>query len=1321
MRPFVLFTVILVLSAATALAASSPRPPDDPLRRARLPYLAPAPDTVDPLHDPLLPQARLPWSRLVYQSLRDGNWEIYHSYDDGTGAVRLTNDGRADIHPRLNRGGTRIASAASGGGDYDLFVMNADGSGATPLTTNDTDDVAPTWSPDGSQLAFQAYRDGQPEIYRMNADGTGAVRLTQNAAYDGYPGWSPDGSKLVFTSNRTGGYRIHVMNVDGSAVTRLSSQPGSTYPAWSPDGRQIAYSADGDGDGWLEAWVMNADGTGQHVIYDPSGTRDAWVSGWSPNGKYVTLTDITFVYFSGSWYWTTAYGRAVNAGDPLEVIALSSDNTLWNPDWQTLDTAKPVSSIAPLPAQSPYPIPVSWSGSDSGGSGVMSYDVQVMVNNSGTWQDWLVGVTQTSAGYAGSPGTTYAFRARARDHSQNVEAWPNSAEAVTTIEALAPQTAVSPLPAFSRADDSLTVRWGGFDPGGTGIQSYDVQYRIGSGSWQNWLMGIDATGGELRPSGAAAGDTVYFRSRAADYAGNQEPWPPDNGDTGTTLYTWGIGGVGYDNAGTPISGVAAFITQGTFASQADTPDGQYAAYSILNGNPYAVAWSRAGMGSLPATPYAAGADARQNVYLPPADDIWTNGNFESGNGRLSAAAPIVTNTLAHTGDYALLLGAVDGFFAPPQQLSNTPEFAEYPEAAFDDAGNLHVVWQEGMGVDADIFYTYRSPAGVWSAPVNISPDPTSRYHEPRLLVRGDVVHVTFRGFTGTSPFNDDLYYTYRASNGTWSTPYRVNGSIDSGAYQFTVSANGDAHFLWRHNDYWILYYTRRASSGVWDPPYELTPSPNGDGPVDWPNLVADANSNVYLVWNYHSVYSGGWARIEFASRSAAGTWTRYAPVVSSSADEFSLLKLLIDDDNRLHLLWHDEIPPAGAPDENILYYATYSNGGWSSPLRLGAPLVAFEGSVELESDAAGELHLLFQDVSSAGASSIVYRKRLANGAWQPATTLYSPAGAFVNVSEPALAVANGHVYAAWNATNGDLSQIMLTQKSGSESWRAPVLLAPTLAESRRARLRLDANGRLHVIWHDGHVGYSDADTKVYYTTETLAAAADEVLYSQAVTLPVTMTRAVVSYLYRLTNASPTNGMGLFVDVTDTGGTTTLAVHTADRPDWTHSWADVGAWAGQQVTVTFRLHQAAGQPLVQANLDDVSLGSAPADAWLAVANNAAAPGETAVFTLRYGNRGAAVAANTRLTMTLPAEIQFSGASIPPLTTHPLVWDLGALPGHSGPYTLVVSGTVSAAAPLWQTAVTPVAITADAELEFLNNVADVQTYFGRLLYLPVVMRR
>lgn len=95
------------------------------------------------------------------------------------------------------------------------------------------------------------------------------------------------------------------------------------------------------------------------------------------------------------------------------------------------DTTAPESRVNALPATVPADFTVSWSGTDTGGSGIVRYDILYSVDN-GAFNPWLQETPATSALFRGEPGRRYAFLSVATDKSGNRE--PNSgvADAFTT-------------------------------------------------------------------------------------------------------------------------------------------------------------------------------------------------------------------------------------------------------------------------------------------------------------------------------------------------------------------------------------------------------------------------------------------------------------------------------------------------------------------------------------------------------------------------------------------------------------------------------------------------------------------------------------------------------------------------------------------------------------------------------------------------------------------------------------------------------------------------------------------------------------------------
>jgi uncharacterized repeat protein (TIGR01451 family) len=265
-------------------------------------------------------------------------------------------------------------------------------------------------------------------------------------------------------------------------------------------------------------------------------------------------------------------------------------------------------------------------------------------------------------------------------------------------------------------------------------------------------------------------------------------------------------------------------------------------------------------------------------------------------------------------------------------------------------------------------------------------------------------------------------------------------------------------------------------------------------------------------------------------------------------------------------------------------------------------------------------------------------------------------------------------------------------------------------------ISLDDFGVLHLVWEDFWDGF------YYYTTKTADSSSTGYL-QQTVTIPADMFNPTLSFMYKTSPDMPNDETALVVSVT--AGVTTTQVYTAaPAASWSLGWVDMQAWASQTVTVRFTVQQATDDPYLQLFLDSVSLGAAYPDVWVSGTGlTIAEPGDEVVYQLLYGNAGGVEAEGTVVTYTLPAEIAFVSANVPPITTtvSALVWEVGDLPATSDPFAITITGTVAANAPylthLYNTAVIS---TAAPELITDNNTAVSVTFIGHLLYLPLVFK-
>lgn len=251
--------------------------------------------------------------RIVFQSDRDGNFDLYIMNPDGTNQQNLTNDTsdskalRNNLGPIASPDGKQLLYETDIDGNYEIYVFNIVSGARTNLTKNNANDDSPTWSPDGAKIAFVSDRDAvlvdkdrdiwTTDIYIMNADGSNIRRITtdnQNSSY-GTLSWSPDGKKLAFCMLKQSPYGLiylaglHTFSLDTRELTRLTFDSSTIQcnPHWSPDGKQIVYSLSGSK--LFNIYVMNADGTDQTALSPDPAIYDQNPS-WSPDGKKIVFS-----------------------------------------------------------------------------------------------------------------------------------------------------------------------------------------------------------------------------------------------------------------------------------------------------------------------------------------------------------------------------------------------------------------------------------------------------------------------------------------------------------------------------------------------------------------------------------------------------------------------------------------------------------------------------------------------------------------------------------------------------------------------------------------------------------------------------------------------------------------------------------------------------------------------------------------------------------------------------------------------------------------------------------------------------------------------
>ena len=239
--------------------------------------------------------------RIVYSSLRPGNWDIFYFASRGGAPRRLTDHPGLDYDAALSPDGRWVVFTSERRGNPDLYALDVERGGEPHLLLDSAameDQVA--FSPDGRSIAFVGTASGNADIYVMAFSPETTQTLAAGMNVTNHPGghfrpdFSPDGLLVasptdrdtpaaghpIFGSTRQREGDVYVMDRDGGNLKRLTETPDwDGSPEWSADGRTLYfYSARPreivgpptspilGQEGGFRIWAMNADGSNPRAV-----------------------------------------------------------------------------------------------------------------------------------------------------------------------------------------------------------------------------------------------------------------------------------------------------------------------------------------------------------------------------------------------------------------------------------------------------------------------------------------------------------------------------------------------------------------------------------------------------------------------------------------------------------------------------------------------------------------------------------------------------------------------------------------------------------------------------------------------------------------------------------------------------------------------------------------------------------------------------------------------------------------------------------------------------------------------------------------------
>jgi len=242
--------------------------------------------------------------RIVYESYRDGNWELYMVNADGSHPVNLTRTSDAnELYPHVSPDGTKVCFVVDEGPagaptSRDLYYMNMDGTGRTLVAGNAREGC---WNAGGTAIAYLkgefdrfSYDDfANREVFFHDLK---TQKHTQHPNKDLHHlynlCWSPDGKWFVATVHAGMGYSHAILAIEADGTKVFDLKIPGCRPDVSPDGKRIAWGSDD-----FEISIGDLDFssplprvTNRRCVVRSDKPMEAYHVDWSPDGKYVALS-----------------------------------------------------------------------------------------------------------------------------------------------------------------------------------------------------------------------------------------------------------------------------------------------------------------------------------------------------------------------------------------------------------------------------------------------------------------------------------------------------------------------------------------------------------------------------------------------------------------------------------------------------------------------------------------------------------------------------------------------------------------------------------------------------------------------------------------------------------------------------------------------------------------------------------------------------------------------------------------------------------------------------------------------------------------------
>jgi Tol biopolymer transport system component len=207
----------------------------------------------------------------------------------GGAAVPVTPSGEQARQPRFSPDGTRIVYQRLRDGQWDIAMLDLASAKTEALTTSLDDEREPEFTPDGRSVVFAAERHGRSTLRSIALDGRIETELTYDAGTLSFPTFSEQGA-LAYLVAAGGEWSLKVLGSDGATTAVHTSAQRLSPPSWRPGGGVLAF---GEQDSAVSSQLQLLLLAEPRVLKSLSGGEDLFASrpAWASGAELIYAAD----------------------------------------------------------------------------------------------------------------------------------------------------------------------------------------------------------------------------------------------------------------------------------------------------------------------------------------------------------------------------------------------------------------------------------------------------------------------------------------------------------------------------------------------------------------------------------------------------------------------------------------------------------------------------------------------------------------------------------------------------------------------------------------------------------------------------------------------------------------------------------------------------------------------------------------------------------------------------------------------------------------------------------------------------------------------